>query len=218
MSPGRAFNYNSGATELLAEVLRRCTGKTVDVLVQEELLQPLGISDVEWNRHFRNGNPQAAGALRARPRDFAKIGQLILDRGVWKELAIVSPSWIEESTTPHNNGPGQFLYGYQWWLGRSWCHETVIEWIGAMGWAGQRLIIVPALDMVVLVLAWLPERMNLPESILLNQYILPAIIHAQGRQPPRITGVDLRAAVPLRERRTARAHDFLSFERLNQSL
>jgi CubicO group peptidase (beta-lactamase class C family) len=73
MSPGRAFNYNSGATELLAEVLRRCTGKTVDVLAQEELFQPLGISDVEWNRHFRNGNPQAAGALRARPRDFAKI-------------------------------------------------------------------------------------------------------------------------------------------------
>jgi hypothetical protein len=52
----------------------------------------------------------------------------------------------------------------------------VIEWIGAIGWAGQRLIIVPALDMVVLVLAWLPERMNLPESILLNQYILPAVV------------------------------------------
>ena len=175
MPPGRAFNYNSGATELLAEILRRGTGKTIDVLAQQELFDPLGISDVEWNRRFPNGDPQASGALRARPRDFTKIGQLVLDRGIWKGLAIVSPSWIEQSTAPHNNGPGQFLYGYQWWLGRSYCHGKVVEWIGAMGWAGQRLMILPELDMVVLVHAWLPDRMNLPESILLNQFILPAV-------------------------------------------
>jgi hypothetical protein len=44
--------------------------------------------------------------------------------------------------------------------------------------AGQRLIILPSLRMVVLVHAYLPDRMNLPESILLNQYILPAVIRS----------------------------------------
>ncbi len=174
--PGRAFNYNSGSTELLGEILRRATGKTVDILAGEELFSALSIRDVEWNRRLQNGNPMACSALRARPRDWVKFGQLVLNRGVWRGEQIVPSAWIAESTSPQNNGPMQFLYGYQWWLGRSYCHGKPVEWIGAMGWAGQRLLIIPALDMVVLVLAWLPERMNLPESVLLNQYILPAIM------------------------------------------
>jgi hypothetical protein len=44
-----------------------------------------------------------------------------------------------------------------------------------MGANGQRLMIIPDLDLVVLVMAWLPNRMNLPEAVLLNEYILPAI-------------------------------------------
>ena len=45
---------------------------------------------------------------------------------------------------------------------------------GCNGWGGQRLMIVPALVIVALVLAWLPNNKNLPESILLDEFILPA--------------------------------------------
>jgi CubicO group peptidase (beta-lactamase class C family) len=176
--PGRAFNYNSGATELLAEILRRRSGRTIDALAADELLEPLGIEDTEWNRYLHNGYPQASGALRLRPRDWAKLGQFVLNRGSWNRRQLVSSEWIAESTKAHNNGSGQFLYGYQWWLARSYSQGRIVEWIGGMGWAGQRLIILPSLRMVVLVHAYLPERMNLPESILLNQYILPAVLRS----------------------------------------
>jgi CubicO group peptidase (beta-lactamase class C family) len=178
MPPGLAFNYNSGATELLAEILRRRTGRTIDALALQELFQPLSIKDTEWNRHLQNGYPMASGALRLRPRDWAKLGQLVLNRGSWNGQQLVSSQWIAESTKAHNNGPGQFLYGYQWWLARSYSQGRIVAWIGGMGWAGQRLIILPSLRMVVLVHAYLPERMNLPESILLNQYILPAVLRS----------------------------------------
>ncbi|HEV2155142.1 serine hydrolase [Bradyrhizobium sp.] len=172
--PGHTYNYNSGATELIGAVLRKTSGKSLDSLARDELFEPLGIEDVEWNRQLPDGQPQASGALRARPRDWAKLGQLVINRGVWNNRQIVPSAWIADSIKPHNNGPGLFLYGYHWWLGRSFCRGKVVEWAGAMGWGGQRLMIVPDLGLVALALAWLPKRMTLPEEILLNEFILPA--------------------------------------------
>ncbi len=64
--PGRAYNYNGGTTALLAEILCRASGRPIDVLAQEALFDPLGISDVEWIRYARRhagrciGPPDAA--------------------------------------------------------------------------------------------------------------------------------------------------------------
>jgi CubicO group peptidase (beta-lactamase class C family) len=176
--PGHTYNYNSGVTELLGAILRKVSGKPVDVLAKDELFDPLGIADVEWNRRLPDGQPMAAGALRARPRDWAKLGQLVLNRGAWDDRPVVPSAWIADSIKPRNNGPGIFLYGYHWWLGRSFCNGRIVEWAGAMGWGGQRLMIVPDLNMVALVHAYLPDRMTLPESVLLNEYILPAALRA----------------------------------------
>ena len=77
--PGRTYNYNSGATELIGAVLHKTSGKSLEVLAKDELFAPMGIEDVEWNRRLPNGEPQASGAMRARPRDWAKLGQLVLN-------------------------------------------------------------------------------------------------------------------------------------------
>jgi CubicO group peptidase (beta-lactamase class C family) len=174
--PGHTYNYNSGATELIGAVLRKASGKSVEELARNELFVPLGIEDVEWNRRLPDGEPEASGGLRARPRDWAKLGQLVLNRGSWNDRQIVPSAWITNSIKPRNNGPGLFLYGYHWWIGRSFLRGRVVDWAGAMGWGGQRLMIVPELGMVALVHAWLPNRMSLPESVLLNEFILPAVV------------------------------------------
>lgn len=176
--PGQVWNYNSGSTELIGAVLKKATGKSVDELARTLLFAPLGITDVEWPRNAR-GDPIAAGALRLRPRDLAKIGQLVLQHGAWNGTQVAPAAWIEAATAPQINVSGfnSFFYGYFFWLGRSLADKTEVQWAAAVGLGGQRLFIVPSLDLVVVVNAGLyASRLQGPVPMtILNQYVLKAI-------------------------------------------
>jgi len=173
--PGRVWNYNSGSTELLGAILRQASGKPLDQLARSLLFEPLGITDLEWYK-YAQGNPSAAAGLRLRPRDLAKIGQLVLQRGAWNGKQVVSSGWIDASTTPQINGFLVFFYGYQFWLGRSLVDRHPVNWAAAWGLGGQRVFIVPDLDLVVVVTAGLYDsdmQAQVPLNIL-NQYVLRA--------------------------------------------
>jgi len=119
--------------------------------------------------------------LRMRPRDLAKIGQLILKGGMWNDSRIVSKAWTEESTSPQVHGEGLFFYGYQWWLGRSLVNRREVTWISAVGWGGQRMYIVPSLELVVVVMAGLydnPVLQPIIGEIILRRYALSAALAA----------------------------------------
>jgi CubicO group peptidase (beta-lactamase class C family) len=179
--PGEIWNYNSGSTELIAAVLKRAAGKPVDVFAREMLFAPLGIVDVEWPR-YANGNVIAGGALRLRPRDLTKIGQLVLQHGDWRGTPVVPASWIEAATRPQINGFGTDFYGYFFWLGRSLVDRHEIQWVAAVGLGGQRVFIVPDLDLVLVMNAGLyqsPVQALVPIKAL-NQYVLKAA----SRRPP----------------------------------
>ncbi len=103
--PGTVFNYNTGGVDLLGVILRKACGKRLDEFAKETLFDPLGIEDWEWDGSS-GFNPSAASGLRLRPRDLAKIGQLVLERGKWHGHQIVSSSWIEDSSTPRLSGRG----------------------------------------------------------------------------------------------------------------
>ena len=149
--PGREFFYNTGALTLLSAVIRKATGRTLDEFAQASLFEPLGIARVEWSRV--KGDSDAGGGLRLRPRDMAKIGQLVLAGGRWNDRQIVSKAWIDASTTPRVEATGLYFYGYLWWLGRSFTKGREVHWIAALGRGGQSIRIVPELDLVVVVTA-----------------------------------------------------------------
>src|SRR5437660_3010970 len=109
----------------------------------------MGITDFEWTRV--KGDTDAGGGLRLRPRDMAKIGQLVLAGGRWNDRQIVSKAWIETSTALKLKATNNQSYGYLWWLGRSQHNGRVVTWIGALGRGGQAMRIVPELDLVVMV-------------------------------------------------------------------
>ena len=150
--PGDVYNYCGGATELLAGILRKESGRPLDEQAKEDLFDPLGISDAQW-MHYPNGKPAAASGLKLRPRDLAKIGQLVLDNGIWQGRQIVPSAWIKDSIMPHIKGQEPFFYGYQWWLGRSLLDRREVNWVAGSGFGGQRLFIVPSENIVVAVMA-----------------------------------------------------------------
>jgi CubicO group peptidase (beta-lactamase class C family) len=111
----------------------------------------MGITGVEWIRV--KGDTDAGGGLRLRPREMAKIGQLVLAGGRWNDRQIVSKAWIDASMTPRIEATSLLFYGYLWWLGRSLLNGREVHWAGALGRGGQSIRIVPELDLVVVVTA-----------------------------------------------------------------
>lgn len=150
-TPGTVWSYSGGATALLAEVIRRGTDGDLIEFADEELFQPLGIERFEWITDY-NGHAYAASGLRLRPRDTAKLGQLVLQSGRWEGRQLVSPEWIAISTLSHAEAMDGCSYGYQWWLCQTQGGLKVIE---GSGWGGQNLLIVPDLDLVLTVNAGL---------------------------------------------------------------
>ena len=149
--PGQEYFYNTGALTLMSAIVRKATGRTLDEFARETLFQPLGITSVEWVRV--KGDSDAGGGVRLRPRDMAKIGQLVLAGGRWNDSQIVSKAWIETSTAPKIEATGGQFYGYLWFLGRSLPNGREVHWAGALGRGGQSIRIVPELDLVVVVTA-----------------------------------------------------------------
>jgi CubicO group peptidase (beta-lactamase class C family) len=148
---GQEFFYNTGALTLVSAIVRKATGRPLDEFARATLFEPMGITGVEWIRV--KGDTDAGGGLRLRPRDMAKIGQLVLAGGRWNDRQVVSKAWIDASMTPRMDATGLFFYGYLWWLGRSLLNGREVHWAGALGRGGQSIRIVPELDLVVVVTA-----------------------------------------------------------------
>lgn len=177
--PGSVWNYGGGATALIGGVLRRATGALFDELVASLLFDPLGILDVAWTR-LSNGDPMNWCCCWLRPRDMAKIGQLVLDRGQWNGVPVVSETWVDAATSRQINTtlPG-YSFGYQFWLGASSASGRKIDWVAAAGQGGQRIFIVPALDLVTVVTAGnyygKQNLATLVPQIVFDDYVLPAV-------------------------------------------
>lgn len=174
VEPGSRWAYNGGATALLAHLIARGSGRPLLDYAREKLFQPLGIHDVNWAA-YPDGEAIAASGLRLRPRDLAKIGQLVLDRGAWGEAQVVPAAWLDQSFTPRARVGEGLEYGYQWWLGRS--KASGQAWIGARGNGGQRLFVVPDLRLVVVITAGnynKPDQRELPTAVM-RDVVIPAL-------------------------------------------
>ena len=114
----------------------------------------------------------AASGLRMCPRDFARLGQLVLKGGRWQGTQVVPRQWMDELTTPRVRISTDVEYGYQWYLisGRG-AHR----WLGARGNGGQYLTVIPDLELVVALVAGNYNKGGSVSDAALADYILPKI-------------------------------------------
>ena len=170
--PGTRFNYNSGCTILLAGVIKNVSGMHADRFAEKYLFRPLGIDRHDWWR-TANGLPQTHAGLLLCPRDMAKIGQLYLDQGRWKDQQIVRASWISESTEPHFKHK---RYGFGWWLDSFSVQGRTLKGYIAQGNGGQFIFVIPDIHLVIVFTGG-----NYGSSIanqafkIVNEYVLPAV-------------------------------------------
>jgi CubicO group peptidase (beta-lactamase class C family) len=149
--PGAVYNYRNADPQLVGYAMQALTGRAEECLARELLFATLGISDTYWD-YGAQGESMAAHGLHLRPRDFAKIGQMVLDGGVWNGTRVVSQEWLDLATAVKvtDTGRDQLGYGYYWW--------TVPESGGFSTWGrgGQFVFVVPS-QRLVLVMVSFPD-------------------------------------------------------------
>ena len=142
--PGLTFNFSDGDAQLIADLLFKLipvSGLSFDAYVNDRLFEPLGIDDFIWEKHaWDTQRPFGGFGLYLKPRDLARLGQLVLNGGEWEGVQLVPKQWIIDATNEYvsfDDGG----YGYYWW----------VRDFGSMayGEGGQTIYIVPENDIVV---------------------------------------------------------------------
>lgn len=184
-TPGRKFIYNSGNVILLGEIIRRSSGIPLADFAGINLFKPLGIDEFKWIGFDHDPDMAfASTALYLHPRDIAKIGQLLLQNGIWAGDTLVSPEWIRESTRSsilptedlitsfHTDG-----YGFLWWL--ETYREGTLKAYSARGHGLQFLVVLPDAEMVIVITggAWkiAPSQAPVKFNDIIGNYILRAL-------------------------------------------
>jgi CubicO group peptidase (beta-lactamase class C family) len=180
--PGKEFAYCSGNAVALGEILATATGMTVDTFAIQYLFRPLGFDRAEWSYWANKRGVDTGGHLRILPDDLIKIGQLVLQRGMYNGVRIVSEAWIDAMTQEHAtiSGMGQ-RYGYLWWLDHTkdpTLPKTRLWW--AQGNGGTFVIVMPELRSTIAITG---TRFNRPDALepmfWLRDRILPAMKASQ---------------------------------------
>jgi CubicO group peptidase (beta-lactamase class C family) len=177
--PGRRWMYSGGASALVGRLIASGTGLPLQEFARSALFEPLGVGSFEW-MGGADRVASAASGLRLAPRSLARIGQLVLARGSWGGREIVPAAWLEAALQPRVQIAEGFAYGYQWYLGSlaaAGSAGRALRWAGGMGNGGQRLIVVPELELVVAICAGSYDSADqgATPTAILEQVILPGI-------------------------------------------
>jgi CubicO group peptidase (beta-lactamase class C family) len=118
-APGSLFIYNSGAAYVLAAIVEKVTGMSVEEYLTPRLFDPLGIVNRLWGKSPENIN-LGDGGLAITTEELATFGQFYLQGGLWAGQQLVSPEWAAAATSKQvdsytGNGNWSFGYGYQFW-------------------------------------------------------------------------------------------------------
>jgi CubicO group peptidase (beta-lactamase class C family) len=159
--PGVKFNYQSGVSLMLAFLLQKATGKKVSDYAAERLWTPIGAEkDALWSLDKDGGMEKAYCCFNSNARDFARLGQLVLNKGNWKGKQLIDSNYVKSAVTPATwlqytpkpTEDGQTyeprscnFYGYQFWIARY--HNMTIPYF--RGILGQYIFVLPEKDAVI---------------------------------------------------------------------
>lgn len=152
-SPGSAFNYSSGNTNILQGLIRQIMGQDYLRFPYDSLFNKIGMYSAILE-------PDASGTfigssyIYASARDYARFGLLYYNDGMWNGQRILSEGWVKKSSTP-SAADKRKHYGYQFWingydkdLSKRWYPDVPADMFFADGYGGQEVYIIPSKKLV----------------------------------------------------------------------
>lgn len=161
--PGKRWSYSTGDAELASALAKRALVKAHGKDAFWKLMfDPIGLKHAVLEEDAK-GTPLGGSMVFATPRDFARFGFFFLNDGCWNGERLLPEGWVTASTTPSalfvaaapesETTPS----GYSWWLNRPVPEQgKPLPWpdvpddaYAALGHWGQRIIVVPSQDVIV---------------------------------------------------------------------
>lgn len=157
-APGTNFRTENYSALILGWVLEKATGSSVTEYLQKNLWQPLGMGHYGYFvlDSKRSQFEKTESGLIVRPIDLAKFGKLWLDEGKWEGKQLVPVEWIKTSLSLEKenrtgviwaSGSQTEYYKNMWWC---FSANNKIERYSANGHFGQRLVVVPGKNLIIL--------------------------------------------------------------------
>lgn len=160
--PGLHFNYSSGTANLLARLYQQALGGPVAARsdYEQNIAAVLGFQNAVFETDAAGGFV-GSSYLYASARDWARLGQVMLNAGEINGQRLFSADWVDRATQ-RNGSLNHPAYGYQWWLNAG---NPSLRWpslpkdsFAAMGNRQQLVMVIPSADVVIVRLGWTAGR------------------------------------------------------------
>jgi CubicO group peptidase (beta-lactamase class C family) len=170
--PGTQFIYGPSHLQIFSELLRRkLNGRSTSSYLQENVLSPVGLKNLEFKKDAR-GNPLPASGFELTAREWAHLGELILGRGNYHGRQVVSAGLLQQALVGTSANAS---YGLTFWLNQPapsareidiekeldlpwerarWgdiciCKAAPADTVVALGSGYQRLFVIPSLNATI---------------------------------------------------------------------
>jgi len=176
--PGTDFNYLATDTHVLSAILRGVYDKPYHKIVKEKLWERLGMAgSAFWSKNAPDGHNFGHACLCTRLIEFAHLGQLYVNDGMWEGKRLLPEGWVHECSTPRapfqEPKPGIQGYGYQFWIPPDKKGEFM-----ALGAFNQMLWINIESDVVVAQFSGFEDELDYPRSNMEPDAAMRAIVNA----------------------------------------
>ncbi len=152
-APGETFYYSSGTSNIVSSLVSQILGSPQEVerTLRERLFEPVGMRSPTL-RFDDAGTWIGSSFVFATARDFARFGLLYLRDGCWQGQRILPEGWVDHGRRMSDVAEAEvYSYGAHWWV-----VPGSLGTFYAGGYNGQRILMVPALDLVVVRLGVTP--------------------------------------------------------------
>lgn len=143
VKPGTTHSYSNEGAQLLSPIMDIAAGQSIADYAKEFLFQPLGMSDTYFHQYGPNNDTWTYADLHTTPKDLLKIGQLIINKGIYSGKRYLNEYYVNKSTTIFK---GNNNHGYMWYIDR---YEDV-KVIIAQGYLNTNLYIIPDRDIIII--------------------------------------------------------------------
>ena len=117
IDPGTVFSHNNYNSQILGILIERASGERYSEYFSQKIWSPLGSRDAFFFVDRPDGMVHTDCCMWASIRDMIRIGEMLMNKGLFKNKEILPKGWVEQMITPSepNNN-----YGMQIWLGNEY--------------------------------------------------------------------------------------------------